>query len=499
MDNQHSKKSKMDVLENIKTIETLIGKGSFDDVLTHIDTLINYTHENIITLDENRQLKQQIADCLLLCEKKRLTTSPQKYGAYYNLAVSCFLSGDIQGLCQNMTVFFDEDKKAGGSSLSSDECVTYVLFFYNNLADNPRQIFLTSTTSIFEKNHPETAVTNYIKSLDITLDKDQLIFYLSKTIDHDKNFVVALSDIAEIFQDDKNWKNAISYYNRCIGCGVSSTDIYFDLAWCYGKIKDYNNEIDTYKKCLDIDPDFPCAMNNLGYAYEKSKDYEQALSCYQQAIKTDDNDVFPYRNIFRLLKKLKRYDEAVDFGNTNKKRLLPSCQNDIDMMKEAKDVPQNVTDDIEDETETVSAQQVKRSYSRTTGNSYLAESRLEDEIEARINRGLPFLDLSLKMYDNSDGYGRQYIIPGIGRIDLLTVNTANNDLYVIELKKGQGDDEIVGQVSRYMGWVKENLALGGQSVYGVICTAQASDRLKYAAEANPNIAVFNYSLNIALA
>jgi RecB family endonuclease NucS len=70
-------------------------------------------------------------------------------------------------------------------------------------------------------------------------------------------------------------------------------------------------------------------------------------------------------------------------------------------------------------------------------------------------------------------------------------------LYVIELKKGQSDDEIVGQVSRYMGWVKKNIAVSGQNVYGIICVSNATEKLKYAVEAIQNISLYSYNLIIA--
>jgi hypothetical protein len=41
---------------------------------------------------------------------------------------------------------------------------------------------------------------------------------------------------------------------------------------------------------------------------------------------------------------------------------------------------------------------------------------------------------------------------------------------VIELKKGRPSDQVVGQVLRYMGWVKKHLCTNGQAVKGlVIC------------------------------
>ena len=507
MDNQNSATPEMDINETIKAVRAHIEKETPEAIGELLNALVDYVYANISTLNQDTQLKQQIADCLFLRANQRLSMISKNYGSYYDLAISCFLNDDIKGLCKNMTIFLDENMSAGGNPLTSNDFYDYIFFFYDNLTDKAQQVFIDSMTRVLEKIYPETAATYFAKVLDAKIDNVQALDYLSKVISFDKNFTLALVTVAYVYYDDKNWRNAIAYFNRYIEIDPDtiSAQGYFDLAWCYGKIKDCDNEITTYKKCLDIDPQYPNALNNLGYAFEKSKDYEQALSYYRQSVKSGKDGNYPYQNIFRLLKKLKRHYEAVEFWEANKVNISKSFQKDFDKLREilSKDAQQRkIADDVADTDEIETAETVLEPpapatrRSRTTSNVFLAESRLEDEIEAQINRGIPFAHLPLKMYDNPDGYGRQYMIPGIGRIDLLTVNTANNDLYIMELKKGQGDDEIVGQVSRYMGWVKKNLASDGQNVYGIICAAQASDKLKYAVEPHPNISVYCYDLKI---
>lgn len=45
---------------------------------------------------------------------------------------------------------------------------------------------------------------------------------------------------------------------------------------------------------------------------------------------------------------------------------------------------------------------------------------------------------------------------------------ANGDLVVIELKVSRGYDRVVGQLIRYVAWIKKNLAEANQQVRGVI-------------------------------
>jgi hypothetical protein len=56
---------------------------------------------------------------------------------------------------------------------------------------------------------------------------------------------------------------------------------------------------------------------------------------------------------------------------------------------------------------------------------------------------------------------------------------------VVELKKGRSADRVYGQCSRYMGWVRKNLASPeGVKVHGAIVARQIDNRLKAARDAH---------------
>jgi restriction system protein len=70
---------------------------------------------------------------------------------------------------------------------------------------------------------------------------------------------------------------------------------------------------------------------------------------------------------------------------------------------------------------------------------------------------------------------------------------------VIELKRDPSDDEVVGQLSRYMGWIKERRAAPtGVSVRGIIVVHEVTPKLRAAALAHENVQLYTYSLSIAL-
>ncbi len=87
---------------------------------------------------------------------------------------------------------------------------------------------------------------------------------------------------------------------------------------------------------------------------------------------------------------------------------------------------------------------------------------------------------------------------GVGEIDILARDRANRDWVVIELKKGRSDDTVVGQILRYMGWIRKHKAGVGETVRGIIITGGASDRIKYALYASEGIDFFNYKVNFEL-
>jgi restriction system protein len=93
--------------------------------------------------------------------------------------------------------------------------------------------------------------------------------------------------------------------------------------------------------------------------------------------------------------------------------------------------------------------------------------------------------------------GRQYSTD-IGSIDILAVERESNNFVVIELKKGQPSDKVVGQILRYMGWVKHHLCVNGELVKGLIISKEPDEKLKYALKATYNVNIQYYSVSFKL-
>lgn len=112
----------------------------------------------------------------------------------------------------------------------------------------------------------------------------------------------------------------------------------------------------------------------------------------------------------------------------------------------------------------------------------LAEKNLEDFVVQQLEE----IETGLKLVSRQ-------LSTAAGRLDLL----CQDDLgcyVVVELKRAQGTDQVVGQILRYMGWVQENYRT--EKVRGIIVVGKKDRLLSYAAKAVPNVQVKEFRLSI---
>lgn len=93
--------------------------------------------------------------------------------------------------------------------------------------------------------------------------------------------------------------------------------------------------------------------------------------------------------------------------------------------------------------------------------------------------------------------GQQYP-SDTGPIDILAISKDKKELLVVELKKGRASDNVVGQIQRYMGYAKEELAEEGQIVKGVIIALEDDIRMRRALSVANNIEFYRYQVSFKL-
>jgi restriction system protein len=104
----------------------------------------------------------------------------------------------------------------------------------------------------------------------------------------------------------------------------------------------------------------------------------------------------------------------------------------------------------------------------------------------------------IELYKDDEGYPSRQYPTGVGPIDILAKNVENGNFLVIELKKGRESDKVVGQILRYMGWIKENLCTKDQEVEGLIICKDKELRLEYALKPVNNVKIKLYNVNFEL-
>lgn len=113
----------------------------------------------------------------------------------------------------------------------------------------------------------------------------------------------------------------------------------------------------------------------------------------------------------------------------------------------------------------------------------------EKEIEDYYVRNIKEIDQNLEVV-KSPAYGRQFSTH-IGPIDILCIDKLTNEYVICELKRGQTSDETVGQLLRYMGWVKKHLETTENNVRGILVGSEFSEKLDYSFIGIQNDSVYN--------
>ena len=138
--------------------------------------------------------------------------------------------------------------------------------------------------------------------------------------------------------------------------------------------------------------------------------------------------------------------------------------------------------------------EVKNESSVVSSGLFYMEKQLEDFIIENWSSTDFGKELDL-IFEEGNLKSQQYRTD-IGPIDILAIERKTGKHVVIELKKNQTSDDTVGQILRYMGWVKENL--NDPNVRGIIVAGKYDEKLDYARKMIPGLEVFIYEVRFNL-
>jgi len=328
----------------------------------------------------------------------------------------------------------------------------------------------------------------------VSSQQEEIVDALSKVICENDEIILAKELIGLTYFDMQMWENAIAYFEKVLETNSDSRMfedgyLYFNLAWSYGKTRELKKEELNYKKLLSLDPGFPFALNNLGYCLYKQKKYTEAKKVFEQCIAEKKDLRYSVNNMLRVLIALRQDDEASEFAAEHKDIVSKDLQRRIGQGPKAKTRPAIYDESSDDVNQPIQAPPIMVI---GQGQQFSSEKILEDELTRRIEKGQNCFGVQLSIFKQKGKYGRQFIMP-VGVVDILA-NDAEGNLYVIEVKKDSGYCDVFDQVSRYVGWLEENMIYPEKKVYGIIVVNKPSDELKMRVRNNPKMKLYDYSV-----
>lgn len=128
--------------------------------------------------------------------------------------------------------------------------------------------------------------------------------------------------------------------------------------------------------------------------------------------------------------------------------------------------------------------------------AFAMEKHLEHFLVANWNQTT--LGREFSIYEEEGELRGQQYMTDTGPLDILAVSKDRKRLLIVELKRGRASDVVVGQILRYMGYVKDELAADDQSVEGVIIALEDDQRLRRALSVVPAVRFFRYEVSFKL-
>ena len=343
-------------------------------------------------------------------------------------------------------------------------------------------------------------------------DNEKIINALSEVIRTNKQMTLAIELLGYTYYQMDMWENAIACFRTLENISYfSPAYIYFWTAWAYGKIKNLSEEENYYRKSLSVFPNGEYILNKLGYCLykqKKQKTLNEAKEIFGELIAQGQALSCAPNGLVRVLLAMGKYQEATSFiesyNGTISKNLkersykLLEQKGSIDMNKSIEyfeSYDDLVDDDEENLVKPIAPNLVEKH------EQFTSEKLFEEVLFERMKSGIVDFGLSLSVYHKEDDpfYGKQYRIGNGRKIDILAIDTEDN-FYVIELKKdaGYGDAcDVYHQTLDYMEWVKENMAINNQNVYGIICLNAPPKKLKEKIKINSQISLFEYKITFS--
>jgi hypothetical protein len=126
---------------------------------------------------------------------------------------------------------------------------------------------------------------------------------------------------------------------------------------------------------------------------------------------------------------------------------------------------------------------------RPADASLVTERAFEEYLQSHWDQ-TPFHEQGVVLSTLERGFASRQVLTPVNSIDLLGFDPKNRTWWVFELKRGRPPDAVVGQVSRYLGWISAARKQAGEKAVGVVLSQGANPKLKYAIEPHPSLSLW---------
>lgn len=324
----------------------------------------------------------------------------------------------------------------------------------------------------------------------------------------------------------KNYADEEKYYRMSYQLAPDIPFTLNNLGYSLYKQKKYLEAKELFGQCLDANKDLPYAANNyvrvliaLGRnadakKFVNSKKFKIAKAIQERVKRLDDHNVRLNKkdlsvksdtiiesdsdtaDLFEITSSEDEIKRCQQYTNNRLSENGAKCQQPSNEMQlESKTKHQRFSNERSLEGEIKHSQPLNERQLEATAKhrQFSKEKLLEEELTARIESGMQVFGKYLKVYKRKGEYGRQYNIP-VGRLDLLCED-ANGNLYVVELKKDSGYDDVYEQITQYLAWFEQSEKFKGKKVYGIICLNHPTQELLSKVHADKRIRIFEYQIS----
>ena len=142
------------------------------------------------------------------------------------------------------------------------------------------------------------ALTNSVElMLELEEEDDLIVEYCKKISEIDPENPRNLNNLGYLMmKKEKNYEEAIKYFEKAILFASDPAIILGNLADAYAKNQCFEEALQTYKKALTIDPNNALlCFNYAALLWQQVKDYDEAIIYYKKFITLEPENIFAYR------------------------------------------------------------------------------------------------------------------------------------------------------------------------------------------------------------